>query len=268
MMTRGKRFVRDWVPPALLPWIRRSRGQSSFTGDYGSWAEASGRASGYEDPGIFEKAVAAARAVRDGHAAFERDTVLFSEPAIHGPLLAGLLRAAALNGGQLDVVDFGGAFGSAWWQHRAWLENLPSVRWEVVEQPRFVQAGQREFEAGPLRFRASLDACAAPPASALILLSSVLPYLENPHALLADVVRRGFRHVLIDRTGFIPGPRDRLTVQRVPPSIYQASYPCWFFARERLLPTLAADYRIVAEWRSFDAAERTGEFRGLLLDRR
>ncbi len=262
-----KSFVRDWLPPAALRLVRRRAQGSAFRGDYPSWAEAQAHARGYDAPAILEKAVAATRAVRDGRAAFERDTVLFAEPAVHGPLLAGLLRAAALAGGRLQVVDFGGALGSAWWQHRGWLDGLAEVSWEVVEQAHFVAAGRREFEVGPLRFRESLDACAADPARAVMLLSSVLPYLETPHAVLADVARRGFRHVLIDRTGLVRGRGDRLTVQHVPPQIYDASYPCWFFEREKLLRPLGAGYRVVADWPSFDAVDIAAEFRGLLLER-
>lgn len=262
-----KSLAREWLPPAAWRLARRWTQPAGFTGDYASWAEARRQARGYDDPAIFEKAVVAARAVRDGRAAFERDTVLFAEPAIHGPLLAGLLRAAALQGGRLHVVDFGGALGSAWWQHRAWLEGLAEVTWEVIEQPHFVAAGRREFETGTLRFRDSLDACTAEPGRALLLLSSVLPYLENPHAAMNEFARRGFGHVLIDRTGFVPGSEDRLTVQRVPPAIYDASYPCWFFAREKLLAPLTPDYRLVAEWPSFDAVDFAAEFRGLLLER-
>ncbi len=262
-----KSFVRDWLPPAALRLARRWTQMSSYRGDYPTWEEAQAHARGYDAPSIFEKAVAATRAVRDGQAAFERDTVLFAEPAIHGPLLAGLLRAAALNGGPLHVVDFGGALGSAWWQHRPWLAGLAGVTWEVIEQAHFVAAGRREFELGPLRFRDALDACSAAPARTVLLLSSVLPYLENPHALVADVARRGFRHILIDRTGFVRGRGDRLTVQQVPPAIYAATYPCWFFERENLLRPLSAGYRVVAEWPSFDAADIAAEFRGLLLER-
>ncbi|MEY4938633.1 MAG: hypothetical protein RIQ93_368 [Verrucomicrobiota bacterium] len=268
MSSAWKSFARAWLPPAARRLVRRWTQPGGYAGDYASWAEARRQGRGYEDTAILAKAVAAARAVRDCQAAFERDTVLFHEPSIHGPLLAGLLRAAALTAGRLHVVDFGGALGSVWWQHRAWLEGLAGVTWEVVEQAHFVAAGQREFERGPLRFRDSLDACAAEPARSLLLLSSVLPYLETPHALIADVARRGFRHIIIDRTGFVRGRGDRLTVQQVPPAIYEASYPCWFFEREKLLRPLNAGYRVVAEWPSFDVADIAADFRGLLLERR
>lgn len=262
-----RQFVQDWLPPALLRRARRVGRPRVFSGDYRSWAEARAASRGYEAPAIFEKAVAAARAVRDGRAAYERDTVRFDQPACHAPLLGALLRVATRNEGRLHVLDFGGALGSTWWQHRAWLEGISAVRWNVVEQAHFVAAGRREFERGSLRFHESIAACLAAGPLDVILLSSVLPYLEQPHALLADVARRSFRHVIIDRTGFVAGGRDRLTVQRVPPSIYDASYPCWFFDRERLLRPLAADYRVVAEWPTFDEADIPAEFRGLLLER-
>lgn len=263
-----KQFARDWLPPAALRLARSWTSRPAFSGRYATWADARAAASGYEHPAIFEKALAAARAVRDGQAAFERDSVTFAEPAIHGPLLAGLLRSAARNQGRLRVVDFGGGFGSAWWQHRNWLGPEMDVVWEVIEQPHFVRAGKTEFEVGPLRFHHSLDECTAKPADALILLSSVLPYLEDPHRLVADIVQRGFGHVLIDRTGFTGAGDDRLTLQRVPKSIYEATYPSWFFNRERLMRSFLSDYTLVAEWPSFDAVNIDATFRGCLLERK
>jgi hypothetical protein len=33
----------------------------------------------------------------------------------------------------------------------------------------------------------------------------------------------------VDRTGFTKNEKMRLTIQKVPAKIYDASYPCWFF---------------------------------------
>jgi putative methyltransferase (TIGR04325 family) len=267
MKTALSGFARAWLPPALARLLRRLVAPRVYAGDFPSWAAARAAARGYESPAILEKHLTAARAVRDGRAAFERDSVTFAEPAWNAPLLGALLRAASVGRGRLHVVDFGGALGSTWWQHRPWLGGLAGLTWDVVEQPHFVAAGRREFEAGPLRFHETLDACAGEPGAQVLLLSSVLPYLEKPHALLADAARRGFRHILIDRTGLTPRGRDHLTVQRVPPAIYDASYPCWFFDRATLLRPLVPACRIVAEWPTFDVADLPAEFRGLLLER-
>lgn len=258
-------FIRAWVPPLLRQRARHWLRPRVYTGDYRTWADARAASGGYDDSAILEKAIEAARAVRDGHAAWERDTVLFSEPEVHWPLLASLLRAAAADG-RLDLVDFGGAFGSIWWQHRRWLEGI-ETRWHVVEQTPFVAAGRREFEVGPLCFHENLDACCVSGRPSTILLSSVLPYLESPHAFLTDVASRGFRHIIIDRTGFVQRGSDRLTIQRVPSSIYEASYPSWLFNRAGLLRPFELAYRIVDEWATFDEPPPGAEFRGMLLER-
>jgi putative methyltransferase (TIGR04325 family) len=261
-----RQFARDWTPPILRRWARRMAARHGYSGDFGAWAEARAISHGYDEPVIFEKALAATCAVRDGRVAWERDSVTFAAPEAHWPLLACLQRAASAGGGRLRVLDFGGAFGSAWWQHRSWLSEL-EVQWAVVEQAHMVEAGRREFANGTLQFFETMDAACAEGQPAVILLSSVLPYLESPHALLADVAQRGFRYIIIDRMGFVPGERDRLTVQRVPPVIYDASYPCWFFARAGVLHHFASDYRLVAEWPGFDEAGIAAEFRGFFLER-
>ncbi len=263
-----KAALRQLVPRPLRRALRRLVRPPIYQGDFASWTEAQRASRGYADPAIAEKTIAAARAVRDGQAAWERDTVLFAEPAANAPLLRALRHAAAAHGGRLRVADFGGALGSTWWQHRPWLGDLAEVSWSVIEQPALVAAGRREFTTGRLRFFATLDECWATERPDVLLLSSVLPYLENPRALLAAALARPFRHVIIDRTGFVARGRDRLTVQHVPPVIYDASYPCWFFDRASLLAAFAHDWRIVEEWTTDDEADIDASHRGLLLERK
>jgi putative methyltransferase (TIGR04325 family) len=260
-------FLRALLPGRVRRVLRRIGRAPLYRGDYASWTEARRASRGYDDAAIINKVIAAARDVRDGRAAWERDTVLFQEPMANEPLLKALRHVATANAGRLNLVDFGGALGSTWWQHRPWLGDLEEVRWSVIEQPPLVAAGQREFTISPVRFYGSLDECCASERPTAILLSSVLPYLENPHALLAAIRARPFRHVIIDRTGFVTRGRDRLTVQRVPASIYDASYPCWFFDRANLLASLGGDWRVVEEWITEDEADIDAEHRGLLLER-
>ncbi|HTQ50195.1 MAG TPA: methyltransferase, TIGR04325 family [Candidatus Acidoferrales bacterium] len=264
---KGGQLIHDWLPPVLRRLVRRLKSREGFAGDYASWAEARAVARGYETPVIFEKTLAAARAVRDGRAAWERDSLTFAEPEAHWPLLACLQRAAVLAGGRLGVVDFGGAFGSLWWQHRTWLAGL-DVQWQVVDRPEVVAAGRREFANDQLQFFETIDSACANARPTVMLLSSVLPYLEAPHTLLADVAQLGFRHIIIDRTGFIRADRDRLMVQRSPPEIFAARFPCWFFARAGVLRHFGDSYRLAAEWPCVDEGGSAAEFRGLFLERK
>jgi putative methyltransferase (TIGR04325 family) len=256
-----------FLPAGLRRVIRRWVKRRLYRGDYATWEAACARSEGYDSEEILAKAIQAARAVRDGRAAWERDTVLFQEPACNEPLLRALRQAEVESGGRLSVLDFGGALGSTWWQHRRWLEGRMELRWSVVEQPAFVEAGRREFTDGPLRFYETIDQGFVMERPNVVLLSSVLPYLERPHDLLADIAKRDCGWIVIDRTGFTRNGRDRLTVQHVPASIYRASYPCWFFDQERLLASAGEGWRVEAEWPTFDGSGDDFEYRGIMLKR-
>jgi putative methyltransferase (TIGR04325 family) len=229
-----------------------------WEGDYPTWAEAEARAGGYDAPSILERVLVAARRARDGDAAYERDGVAFAASNVEAPVLDLLQAALARTPQRLVVVDFGGALGSLYWQHRAWLAGVPEVRWHVVEQLHFVAAGRREFANDQLRFFSTLDEACAGVAPAVLILRSVLPYLPEPYALLNEIAPRRVPAVLIDRTSIVDRPRDRITLQHVPARIYRATYPCRFFNRERLLAPFARDYALRAE---YDTSDGAGEFR-------
>jgi putative methyltransferase (TIGR04325 family) len=108
-----------------------------------TWQDAVRASAGYAAAGIFEKAIGAARQVRDGKAAFERDTVLFQQPEYSHQMLAWML-LARLRLGKLSVLDFGGGFGSRYFQHKSLFRELGHVRWAVVEQDNIVDAGQAD----------------------------------------------------------------------------------------------------------------------------
>lgn len=241
--------LKSIIPASVRHWLRLNFGWRWFRGDYAAWAEARAAAAGYDDAAVLARVLAATHEVRAGRAAFERDGVAFAEPAVNPPLLVAL-RAARTPAGRLEVVDFGGALGSTWWQHRDALAGA-AVRWRVVEQPHYVSAG-KEFADAVLGFHDSLDGALVGMEPSVILFSSVLPYVENPVGLLAEAARRGFKHVIIDRTPFVQGGRSRLVVQHTSPSLGGGSYPCWLFGREELLGPLAQHYQLLAEWPALD----------------
>jgi putative methyltransferase (TIGR04325 family) len=144
---------------------------------------------------------------------------------------------------------------------------LPAVQWRVVEQPHYVIAG-REFAGGSLFFHDSIAAAIGSDPPSVILLSSVLPYVESPQALLDEVVRRGFRHVIIDRTPLVRTGRTRLAVQHTPPDLGGGSYPCWLFDRGQLLTPLQAKYELAREWPALDDLAADVVHRGFYFRRR
>lgn len=230
--------------------LNGSRGTSGLglAGDYSSWEDAREASTGYDDEAILEKTRIAALAAKRGEAAFERDSVAFSQPEYAWSLLAALMWIAARNGGRLSVLDFGGSLGSSYFQHRVFLDRLDSVRWVVVDQPGHVRVGQREFADERLRFCATIGEATAESQPHVVVLSSVLQYLERPHEVLSELLGLECDHLVLDRTTVWDDLRDRLCVQTVPSEIYDASYPCWVFSRGRLDAELgAAGYLLVAD---------------------
>ncbi len=207
---------------------------NTYEGDFSSWQEAVKHAKGYDSPVILDRAVAATRAVENGDAACERDTVLFDKPQIAYPLLAALLYASSINEQQLAVMDVGGALGTSYRQNKAFLSHLDNVRWGVVEQENFVRAGLAEFQTEALRFFSSIEACLQAVQPNFLLLSSVLQYFEKPYQTLSNLLSQNIPFVFVDRTMAHRFARDRLMIQRVPPTIYPASYPVWLLDAERL----------------------------------
>lgn len=214
---------------------------------------------GYDTDRILEKVRHALLKVKTGEALYERDSVLFDEVQYSWPLLSALLWIASCGGNRLHLIDFGGSLGSSYFQNRRFLAHLSEWSWNIVEQANFVACGKREFEDGILAFYTTIAECRAARPCNAVLLSSVLPYVENPHQWLDSIVAEGFEYILIDRTPLLlRGERDRLTVQTVPAHIYQASYPTWFFAKTAFLKHFEGRYEKIAEFDALSGAMRIG----------
>ena len=267
----AKIVAKALLPPVVVDLANALRPTGCvWSGDYRSWSEAAAASTGYDSDVIVERVKAAAFKVKRGEAAYERDSVVFDAIEYSWPALAGLLWIAARNRGRLDVLDFGGALGSSYQQNRRFLRGL-KVRWNIVEQPRFVECGKQHFEDDELRFYSTIDAAMAEATPQVLLLSSVLQYLEAPYSLL-DTIRDRCEFVIVDLTPAAPLPRDRLVVQTVPPSIYPARYPCWIFSETRLQSELQRRFEIVAEFDSNIGQDiRVGRiharYRGFILAR-
>lgn len=241
-----------------------------LTGNYASWEAAKANSAGYDIDIILHKISNALGSVKRGEAIYERDSVLFDEIQYAWSLLAGLLWAAARSGGKLNVLDFGGSLGSTWFQYRVFLNGLDSVRWNIIEQPHYIEVGRREFQNDQLRFYNSVDECLKETEPNVILLSSVLQYLEQPYDLLNSLRSSPCKFMIIDRTPFWAGSADRICVQHVPPEIYPASYPSWIFSTQRFRSILSLHWEVVADFDDPDRlpAPMPMNYRGLIAQRR
>lgn len=267
----GKVVGKRVIPQTLRTRLRMAFAWRLFRGNHADWATARAASGGYDDGAILQKVLASTLEVQAGRAAFERDSVLFSAPDPDRALLAVLEVVAAENNGRLRVLDFGGSLGSAYWRHRAFIPQGDSLRWDVVEQATFVEAGRRYVTEPALRFHDDVKAAQQTGGHDVLLCSCVLQYLEEPFRFLEEWSRLDVSYVLLNNLPLNAKGPDRIKVQYVPPSIYAATYPVWFFNREAFLKRAGKHYEIVKEFDS-EAVWPVGfgmfQSTGLLLKRR
>lgn len=227
------------------------KSEYGFFGNYPTWEAAQKDSTGYDTEVILEKVKDALLKIKKGEAVYERDSVLFDKIQYSWPVLAGLLWIASKNGNKLNLIDFGGSLGSTYFQNRRFLQDMEQLSWNIVEQERFVECGKKYFADGRLNFYYDLESCLKEQRPSIILFSGVLQYLEKPYELLRKIVSLDFECIIFDRISFIEQRGDRLTVQKVPPMIYEASYPSWFFNREEFLSMFKGRYELVAEFNAY-----------------
>lgn len=265
-MSLIKSLAKDWLPPAILRAIRHRRGGGiRFEGNYATWEEAAARCTGYDAAPILAKVLDATLKVKRGEAAFERDSVLFDEIAYAWPVTAGLMWAAAKSGGRLDVLDFGGALGSSYFQNRAFLAGLPQVRWSVVEQAHYVEAGREHVQDDNLRFYASVDDCLAENKPNIILISSVLEYLSDYISCIENICEIKSDVILIDRALTSRSGADVIVIQHV---IWEflATLPCRLLSRTKLLGTLSnLGYEMMIQYPSLGGDGENHSYQGFIF---
>jgi putative methyltransferase (TIGR04325 family) len=271
MWSQGRAIMLAMLPAALRRKLRIYSGWKWFRGDYASWSEAREASGGYEDAEVLRHVMEATLVVQSGQAEFERDSVLFYEQNPDVPLITVLQNFCSTFDGSFRVLDFGGSLGSVYWRHRQFLPVGETVRWDVVEQPAFVEAGRRHVTEPALHFYETVEGAEAQSRHDLLLCSCVLQYLEEPFRFLEEWSRLDVPYVLLNNLPLRKRGRDRIKIQHVPPSIYAASYPVWFFNRAAFLRRVSAHYEIVKEFDS-EAVWPVGfgmfQSTGLLLKRR
>ncbi|MBK8509762.1 MAG: methyltransferase, TIGR04325 family [Candidatus Competibacteraceae bacterium] len=269
--TQRSAFIRRWLPQGLRDMFNYLGGYAIyFRGEFTDWATARASAGGYDEETLLERLTTAAQAVKDGTAAWEQDGVTLDHIPDDPPLFAALARIALARGGQLSVLDFGGALGSSYFQCRGFLADATTLSWGVVEQPQLVAIGRERFERDALRFFGTIDEAVAALRPNVALFSSVLQYLEQPWTVLEQIIAAGTPYLIIDRHP-CTFTHELITIQVIPPTLYPASYPSWLFDCPRMMARLEQHYELLATWEGKDPPIRGwgkgAEFRGYFLRR-
>jgi putative methyltransferase (TIGR04325 family) len=265
-------LVKDFLPPAIFRLLYKiifRKRRYRLQGYFASWKEASVYSTGYDDPQIVARVLDSTLKVKRGDAVYERDSVIFNQIEYNWPITAALMMVAAKNRGKLNVLDFGGSLGSSYFQNLKFLQTLPEVRWNIVEQLRFVNAGKANIQDGQIRFYETINDCLKENQPNVVLLSSILQYLQNPEKILNEVTGLTIDHILIDRTSFTAdGSQQRLYIQKVSENIYKASYPIWLFNERELVEFITTrGYEVVESFGALDNLDIRGIWRGYIFSR-
>lgn len=262
-------ILRDLLPPLATELMRVVHpGTNTYIGPFPDWQAARQRAGQYDDPVLIENVVNAARASRDDPALIDQDAVLLRD--LPPPFqLVSILLDAWRKRGSLHVLDFGGALGTSFRRCRPFLPA--GTQWSIVEQPALIRVGAAEFADGTLHFHETIDAAAAQAAPDVILLSSVLQYIDDPDALLRALGALPAAYLLLERTPVTPASGHKPAVQVVPRHIYPASYPLWLLSKQRILAHLPdwtpISDRASPEGRNWTRTLSSFEFRDILFKR-
>jgi putative methyltransferase (TIGR04325 family) len=254
MKQRIIRIVKGIVPPNLLEIYRGLTDNRVYWGDYKTWEKARKTCDGYDSDLILNKVKDALLKVKNGAAVYERDSVLFDKVQYSWPLLAGLLWIASRESNRLNLIDFGGSLGSSYFQNRKLLAHLHELKWNVVEQNKFVECGKRYFEDEHLKFYYNVDDCLKEQHADTILLSSVIQYLEKPYGMLQEIVERKFKYIVFDRTPFLEQGEDKIMVHVVSPDIYKATIPTWLLNMNKFMTFFADKFELIADFDNFSQA--------------
>lgn len=244
-----KEIIKAIVPPILFDLLKKLYNlRYGWTGDYLTWQEAQEKSMGYENDAILTKVMDASIQVQKGEKVYERDGVTFDKIQYSLPVVAGLLYGASLHQGKIDVCDFGGSLGSSYRQNLKLLKGFNSINWGVVEQENFVKKGKDFFSDEKLEFCFTIEDYLKNNKPHILLLSSVIQYLEDTYEFIEKIVLYDFKVIIIDLTPFSSDDETIITVQSVNPVIYRASYPCRILSLTKIKSLLAPKYSLLEEF--------------------
>ncbi len=241
-----RKIIKKVIPPIITDYLKAIK--FPWKGEFSSWSEAMHLCSGYDSDLIADKILKSALKVHAGTFPYERDSVLFDVVQYSWPLSTVILHCAN-KFGKLRVLDFGGGLGSSYFQNLFFIDPINDVKWYIVEQGKLIERSA-PLSSERLIFKNDLNEVVKESEVNLVIFSSVLQYIEKPSVVIDEVLKLKPDLILIDRVSIVKNEKDVLTIQSVEDSIYEASYPCWFF-NERSLLEKFENYSVVSKFDSY-----------------
>lgn len=245
-----KKLVKDCVPPIITKILRKYiPSKYGFSGNYIDYYETLKKCTGYEKNEILSRTSLTT-------SIFKQD--LQDRLVVHPKeqqLLYGLLYAlGSLNQPkQLSVFDFGGALGNHYFTARRFIPNNTELLWSVCETAVTAMEGNKRYATEELEFISNPEQIGDKKID-VIIASGTMQYVDNPFEYLHKLIDLKAGFIIFNRLPLIDSNMDRLTIQKVSPTIYNASYPAWFFSRRKWNQIIEEEYEVISRW---DVSEDT-----------
>ena len=266
--------IKIFIPPFIIDFFRylNRKKKIYFSGTYPDWISAKNKSSGYDAENILKKILNATNLVVSGKANYEQDGKVFYKNSYSYELISVLLKAALENKNRLCVLDFGGALGSTYFRNRYFLKDIESLKWCIVEQNNYVEAGKKaNFANNIISFHNLIEDVLKQNHPNVILFSGVLQYLPEPYVVLKKAISSKADYIIIDRNPFIREGDTKLSVQKIPGSLIKSSYPVWLFNEKDIKNLFFEEYIEVATFDALDGTMGHGslktDFKGIVYKR-
>jgi len=225
------KLVKKYIPNKIKNYINTIfKRKIILRNNYSSWKTALKNSNGYNYNLIFKETKKSFEKVISQKAKFERDSVLFYESDPDKQLISIIKRLYKKN--KINICDIGGSLGSLYFQNIDFL-NKKKIIWNIVEQKHYVKYAKKNINIKNLKFYSSVNFILKKKVD-LVIISSVLQYLEFPDKLIDKISKKKIKNLIISRTPFHQN-KGVVKIQEVPKNIYKASYPVRIFNKKNFL---------------------------------
>lgn len=124
------------------------------------------------------------------------------------------------------------------------MKDIPEVKWSVIEQAHYVQAGRKHISDDYIQFYEKINHLTSYRLPNVVLFSSVLQYLPEPEMVIRDTTELNPSVIIIDKTIVNHSNADSIYIQKVPSSIYRAAYPFRSLSENNLLNCFTSNFQL------------------------
>jgi putative methyltransferase (TIGR04325 family) len=225
-----KHLIKILIPRYLITKINiLLKRDIKIIGSFKNWKEAVKNSGTYNNDRIFKNSKKSFLKVINNKAKFERDSVIFSQEKLNEPLIKLMEKIRKKNNKKkLVILDYGGSFGSTYFQNKKVLSNKFCYQWDIIEQKKIVNFANRSIKFDNLTFQTSLNNYLKKNRPNIVLFSSVIHYLETPFEIILKLINKKVDYFLILNTPFFQN-ETKIKIQINPKNIYEANYPIRIF---------------------------------------